>query len=124
MWGLSPNANCSEIKQKVESLLGKEKLWFTGISDYEFRQHQSNWWLKLTPNDRWDKGSEPTFQELVWIFLSWFGFEGDSIDAARFFAHLAQFKDGFVWINLCKIAKMNQDLVMKDKDESNGTREA
>ena len=127
MWGLSPNANCSEIKQKVESLLGKEKLRFRGISDYEFRQHQSNWWLKLTPDDKWYKGSEPTFLELVRIFCpKGVGFKDveGGIDTARFFAHLAQFKYGFVWINLCKIAKMNQDLVMKDKDESNGTREA
>jgi len=116
---------CQQIKQKIESNIKEGKLKFDYLTSSGFVKTGDCYWLKLKVpdgNKKWilDKnyfiGGKPRLYR-IYIMLSC-SFDGkDNLDFSRVFSIFSQYKDGFIWLDLSKITRLNLDVVTNDSPE-------
>jgi hypothetical protein len=118
---------CEQIKQKFEDNLGNGKLKFKYLRPSGFVKNKNGdcYWLKLKVFDKhkgWllDKdyqiAGKPRLGRIYLILNC--SFDGErNLDFGRVFSIFSQYSDGFIWLDLSKITRLNLDVVTNDSPE-------
>jgi hypothetical protein len=118
---------CEQIKQKFEKNLENGKLKFDYLTPSGFVKNKNGdcYWLKLEVPE-WGKkwllakdyqiAGKPRLARIYKILTC--SFDGkDNLDFSRLFSIFSVYKDGFIWLNLSKLTKLNLDVVTNDSPD-------